>query len=284
MFYRFLGISLAVLLLPLFSGAQIIWDLSAAVDPGGRLTYRSLVAGVFPGLREDSKSGNLIMTSEAEFRRMGETERTVLPVGTRLASFSAVRVRGDGARYVVLMCEAETGATEVPGGGAAILAAFPEGQAQPLDTVDVKTDVLCFFGEEPPLSLGSEDAFSVVNHHFNSSQGYVDTLLAHVRGGRFQAIGSVFTLNVGGLCENSFREVLTWRAEKDAAAGPFKVVATVRLTRGPGEKDSPECLERKLKVRVDVFSETYRWDKGRQAYAAVGRGFQALDRFNQEKF
>jgi hypothetical protein len=144
--------------------------------------------------------------------------------------------------------------------------------------------MLCFFEENPLLSLGSDDAFLVVNHHFNSNQSYVDTSLFRVQDGRLRAIDSVLTLSVSGLCEKSFQETLAWRTEKDGDSLYPRIVATVTLTHGPGENESPECLERKIKPRRETFTETYRWDKAKRGFISDGRGFKGLDRFNRDNF
>jgi len=117
------------------------------------------------------------------------------------------RWRLDGS-YLVLLCTAETNATEVPGGGAEVLAVFQQGSAEPQDVADVKGDTFCSFGEKPELSIGPDDAFTIVNSHSNSNQGYLDTALFHVHQGRLRRIDSVFTLSVRGLCEKSFEETL----------------------------------------------------------------------------
>ena len=106
-----------------------------------------------------------------------------------------------------MLCSAETDDDAVPGGGAAVLAVFPEGSSEPQDVAEVKSDVLCFLGEQPLLAIGPDDSFTVVNHHFNSNQSYLDTARYHVHGGRLRLVDAVFTLSVQGVCDQSFREV-----------------------------------------------------------------------------
>ncbi|MGD0783989.1 MAG: hypothetical protein ABSA30_14160, partial [Candidatus Aminicenantales bacterium] len=245
------------------------------------LTFKELVSHIFKDVREDGASGNLVTSSEKALRRIGTRERTVLPAETPLTDFDSIRVRGDGRRYLILMIGAETEATEVPGGGAAIVAVFPEGSAEPQDMAEVKADRLCFFGETR-LGLGPDDAFTIVNHHSNSNQAYLITELYRIQGGRFQLIDSVFTLSATGLCENSLQEVLTWQTEPDGASSHPKIVAAVSVRQGPGEDETPECLERGIKPRKLTFSETYRWDKAKNRYSRGGNGFEALDRLNEK--
>ena len=279
------GLALAASSLPAFSSAgwtQNIKHLDDPVEKGSPLTYRKLIGGVFKDTREDPATGNLVTTAERVLRRIGTRERTILPAGTPLPFFEAIRIRADGRRYVILMIEAESDATDVPGGGAAVVASFPEGASEPQDVAEVKADRDCFFGGPPFLPLGPDDGFTIVNHHQNSSQTYLITGLFRIQGGRFQRIEEIFTLSAMGLCENSLQEILTWRTAPDTDSGRPRILATVAVTEGPGEEEDSECRERGIKPRKTVFAETYRWDKARNRYAAIGKGFEALVRLNEK--
>ena len=87
---------------------------------------------------------------------------------------------------------------------------------------------------------------------------------------------------MSGLCEQSFEEGLTWRTEQDGGAPYPKIVASVTLTHGPGKNESPKCLQRGVRPRQEKFTETYRWDKAKNGYTSGGKGFEALDRFNEK--
>ena len=275
-----LGVTMALLAAPGAARAETV-DLGDPVEKGSSITYGKLVTSIFKGAHEGKDSSKIVTGAEKVFRQIGTKERTVLPAGTPLTSFDAIRVRGDGRRYLVLLCTAETNATEVPGGGAEVLAVFPQGSAEPQDVADVKGDTFCSFGEKAELSLGPDDAFTIVNSHSNSNQAYLDTALFHVHQGRLRRIDSVFTLSVRGLCEKSFEESLAWRTEPDAACPYPKIVATVTLVHGPSKDEEAECPKRKSKARTETYSESYHWDKGQERYVSAGKGFEALERFNQ---
>lgn len=273
----------ALLALAVQARADQVKDLRAAVEKGSPLTYEELVLSIFLGATPGNDPNTLVTKSEKTLRQIGTKDLTVLPAGTALTSFEVLRVRGDGRTYLVLLCGAETAATEIPGGGAAILAVFPPGGAEPLDTADVKEDVWCAFGEGfEPLSLGPDDAFTVTNGHSNSNQGYLQTALFHVHGGRLALIDSILTLSVHGAGENSFYEELAFRTEPDPSFAHRKVVATVTLIRGE-EYDAAGKMPSAGRPRK-VYSQTYRWDKAKDAYVGVGPGFAVLDKFNQDHF
>jgi len=279
------GIGLTASSLPAAASTSRIQDIKHLDDPiekGSPLSYRKLIGGVFKDTREDPATGNLVTTAERVLRRIGTRERTVLTAGTPLPFFESIRVRADGQRYVILMIEAESDATDVPGGGAAVVASFPEGASEPQDVAEVKADRDCYFGGPPFLPLGPDDGFTIVNHHQNSSQTYLITGLFRIQGGRFQRIDEIFTLSAIGLCENSLQEILTWRTAADGSSPYPRILAAVYVTEGPGEDEDPECRERGIKPRKTVFAETYRWDKARNRYAAIGKGFEALVRLNEK--
>jgi hypothetical protein len=264
--------------------AGSIPDLNAAVEPGSAITYAKLVASVFKGARPDSLTGEMVTASDKVLRRPGSKERTTVPAESGLESFEAIWVRGDGRRYLVMFWTAKTEATEVPGHDACILAVFPQGSAEPQDVAEVKTDMFCTLGQDPLPSLGPDDAFSVLNHHSNSNQSYLDTTLFHIHQGRLRVAASVFTLSVRGLCQDSFQEALTWRGEpRDGSPYP-RLLATVTLTSGPQGDERSGCPQGQRANRQKVFTGVFAWDKAKERYLAQGKGLEALDRFNQDRF
>lgn len=256
----------------------------AVAEKESGLDFVKLLDSVFKGIHEDAETNDLVTAAEKVLRRAGTRERSVLPEGTRFNSIEAITVRADGRRYTVLFCSAETVETEVPGGGAAILTVFPEGGAEALDVIEVKNDRFCSIDASRMLSLGPGDAFTITNSHHNSSQGYLNTTLFHIHGGRLQRVAEVSTLRLNGPCEKSFDEKLSWRTGNDPAAPWPKVIATVTLTMGIGKDDGGDCPGSRQGFRKQVFSQTYRWNKAKDFYVKEGKGFNALDRFNSRHY
>lgn len=289
------GACAAVLLILLFSAGTAAAAALPGVDSTGRIkdlevplaqdsgvTYQKLVAGVFKGVSRDAATGELVTAADKTLRRLGEKERTVVPAGTGLSEFSAFRVRGDNRTYIVLLLAAAAAESDIPGGGAAVLAVFPEGSAEPQDVADVKLDRSCSRGLV--FSLGNDDAFEISNSHHNSSQGYLITTLLHIRGGRFRKIAEVLTLSVNsGECKTSFTEDIAWSTEPEAG-GPYPaVVAKVTLTTGAPEGGT--CTSAgKFRRSIKTYSETYRWSSAKERFIPDGKGFKELDRFNQRNF
>ena len=81
----------------------------------------------------------------------------------------------------------------------------------------------------------------------------------------------------------TLEKIKTLAAER-AARGeqPLTVLVLPDCGRGPDEEEDSECRERGIKPRKTVFAETYRWDKARNRYAPIGKGFEALVRLNEK--
>ena len=260
-----------------------VQDINSPVEKGSSITFRKLAESVFKGVHQELGTENLVTDSEKVLRRPGTKERTVLPEGTKLNSFEAIRVRGDGRRYIVTFWTADNVETDIVGGGAAILAVFPEGSSEPQDVAEVKSDRFCSI-EDSLFPIGPDDAFTITNSHHNSSQGYLNTSLFHVHQGRLQRIAEIFTLRLNTICKDSFEEQLTWRTEPDAGSPYPKVVATVKLTHGISEEDGGSCPKGKAGFRREEFSAIRRWDKAKEIFVLEGKGLDALERFNSKNF
>jgi hypothetical protein len=256
-----------------------IQDLETPVRQGSKVTYRDLVASVFKGVRQDG-SGSWVTAEEKVLRRVGEKERTIVPAGTPLSAFRTVPVRGDGTTYLLMVCEAEGSFSETPASGAFVLAAFPEGGAEPTDVADMAADRFTGLAMESAPALGPDDSFAIANSHHNSNQGYLITDLFHIRGGRIRKIVSVFTLSLNGMCEKSFREEVTFQAEEDPGLPYPKVNATVTLEKGPSEVERDSCPRSKRVLRREVYRGTCRWDKAKGRYGPPDKGLAKIERFN----
>jgi len=259
-----------------------VQDINSPVEKGSNITFRKLADSVFKGVHQELGTENLVTDSERVLRRPGTKERTVLPEGTKLNSFEAIRVRGDGRRYIVTFWTADD-VKDIVGGGAAILAVFPEGSSEPQDVAEVKSDRFCSI-EDSLFPIGPDDAFTITNSHHNSSQGYLNTSLFHVHQGRLQRIAEVLTLRNNFTCKDSIEEQLTWRTEPDAGSPYPKVVATVKLTHGISEEDGGDCPKGKAGFRKEEFSAIRRWDKAKKVFVLEGKGLDALERFNNKNF
>jgi len=265
---------------------QLVTGLASGLDEpvsaGSKLTVRALVAKLFKGVNDDEAAEGLLTASEVVLRQIGVKDRTVVPAGSKISSVETLGVRGDGKRYVVLLVIVESEETFVPGGGAAVLAAFPEGSGEPQDVAEVKADVFCSLGEPATLALGPDDGFLVTNSHSNSSQGYLITGLYQIRGGRIRLIDSVFTLRSRGSCAYSFEQQLTWTTEAVKGSAYPKIVATVTMTPIVEEGEEPDCPEGEKPVKREVFSGSWRFDKEKNRYVPADGNLDRLQKLNME--
>lgn len=261
--------------------AELLADLDAPVSAGSKLTWSTLVGKALRGVRVDAKSGERLTARELVLRRIEEEERTVVPEGSPVSSVEAVWARGDGKRYVVLLIGVKSDEIPVPGGGATLLAAFPEGSAEPQDVADVKEDVFCSFDEPATIALGPDDGVLVSSSHHNSSQGYQQSALYHVKGGRLRKVDSIFTLRARGACGSSFEEELTWKAQPEKGTPYPTVVASVTLTPTKAEPEE-QCEGTENPIGPETFSAIYRFDDATGRYELAGGNMEKLERFNMD--
>lgn len=241
---------------------------------------KNRLKAVFKGAVVEPKSGDILTVSEQAIPNIDSKEVTELPAQSRFTEFDARLVRSDGKQYLVTLWNAETDATEVPGGGAAILAVFPVHSDKALDVVSVKADRFTFFGEQMPPRLGNHETFIIGNSHHNSSQGYLISSLFHIHRGKLQQIDAVFTLSAHGLCE-SFSEVLSWKSLKHRGSVYPPFIATVNLVAKSENSDDESCAKQKP-VHSRVFTKTYRWNKRQQRYEGDNKEFDMLEKFNEK--
>lgn len=275
-----LALACLLLAVPREVAARPVEDLDAPVAAGSKITWRALVAKALRGLDEDAATGARTTKKELVLRRIGETERTVVPAGSPVASVEAIDVRGDGARWVVLLVGVESADGDIPGGGAAVLAAFPAGRTEPQDVADVKEDIFASFAEPETIALGPDDAFLVRSSHHNSSQGYAITALHQIEGGRLRRVDSIFTLRSRDACGGGFEQTLGWAVKKERGEHPA-LVATVTLA--PIERDAAaECEEGAVAVERRSFMAVYRYDAATKRYARSGGDIDELEQFNED--
>jgi hypothetical protein len=237
------------------------------------------------GNKVDDSISDFVLQHEKVLRIPGTSKtRAVLPTGTRLSEPQAMTVRSQGKTFTLLLWTGERPEAPAGNGGGfgdevAVLAVFPEGSLEASDVAEVKGDRETSFHKGP--TLGDEDAFTVLNAHHNSSQGYLATDLFHLRDGRLRRIDSLFTLSANSGCEQpSFEETLRWRIEPDGV-NPPRIVALRDLIHSPKSMQNEDC-EHKPKTRVEHFQDSYRWDARQNRYQREGGNSGKLDKWNQQ--
>ncbi|MDS4058414.1 MAG: hypothetical protein RKP73_07565 [Candidatus Contendobacter sp.] len=236
---------------------------------------------IFLGAAKDEEE-NLALTQDKALRMPGTSKtRATLPKGTTLGSPESLDVRSEGKQFKLLLWEGTRPDGGEDGGfgeSVAVLAVFPEGSIEPIDVAEIKQDRDTALGKR--INLGDDDAFTVLNAHHNSNQGYAITDLFHLREGRLRHIANLFTLSSNCCCGESFKEELHWRVEPDGTNLP-RIVATIELTQAP--KEFTEGCDRKPKPQVESFKNVYRWDAMKQRYLHEGGNSSRLDKWNQQR-
>lgn len=255
--------------------AAAVEDLDTPVAPGSNLTFARLGQAVFRGVARDEAAGGWAITTEKVLRQPATKERVTLPAGARIGSVEFFRVRGGGRTFLVTVWSVAA-QIEYPGDRATVLAVFPDGAEEPTDVASVQTDVFCSVKYKELLDLGPDQAFAVYNRHSNSNQSYMDSGLYHIVDGRLRRIASVFTLDVRMDCGNTFFEILRFGVSPRPGSDRPDVTATVALS------PRTDCPGGKTSIRPKTFRETYRFDPGQKRYLPLGKGFAALDAWNEK--
>lgn len=255
--------------------AAPVEDLDTAVAPGSDLTYARLGQAVFRGVARDEAGGGWAITADKVLRQPATRERVTLPAGAKVGSVESFRVRGGGRVFLVTVWTVAA-QIEYPGDRATVLAVFPDGQGEPTDVASVQTDVFCSVQTKELFDLGPDQGFAIYNRHSNSNQSYMDSGLFHIVDGRLRRIASVFTLDVRMDCGSTFFEVLRFGVSPRPGSDRPDVTATVALS------PRADCPGGKTSVRPRTFRETYRFDPAHKGYLPLGKGFAALDAWNEK--
>ncbi len=238
------------------------------------------VKTVFKNVQTDANTGFLITETEQDIPDMDSDELTTLPAKTQITEFYGKQIQSDGQKYLVTLWNAQDSNDDSPGGGAAILAVFSDKDDEPLDLINVKTDISASLSERPSLVLGKNEIFVLNNGHFNAGENYLDSSLFRIHQGKLQKIDSIFTFSTLGLCE-SVSETLTWKAAKAPPSAYPPFTATVTLEKKSQHSKDKSCARKKASSRR-VFSKTYHWNAKKLRYEGSNKEFDELQRINEQ--
>jgi hypothetical protein len=244
-------------------------ELSSAVPGHPDVTYLDLANMVVPVLAG---------TSPIKIRPIsGEADDEAPPSTGDLSSAAVLDIKAGGKERLAMLFD--LGQASDSAEGFALLALYDlAGKPKLLDAVNVATDRITFFREPARLSIGAgDDAIVITSTHFNSSQGYVSTLLLMVRDDRFKLVDTI----------NTFDENYCYRRTQDLA---FKTLADGRLYAAikatvtdatvPGEG----CEDEQPKASSRKISVTYRWSKKGSRHVPNSKAFERLSAENAKRF
>lgn len=240
-------------------------------------------AGMLFG-KGDLENSLFILKEEKTLPIPGTSEdESVLPEGSTLEAPSALNIQSQGKSYVVFLWEGTRSQGDSDTSYAekvSVLGVFPQNSSVPTDAADVKSDQLTFFGEGALLKLGSDDAFTLINHHANAGQPYYANTLYHIFNGKLSRIAEIFTLGVMSGGADSFREELQWKVKPGSQGAHPDVIASVLLVHAPAEYQ--EEGEEKQKETRETFEETYTWKNSKACYVDSGGNMDRLEAWNEQ--
>ena len=241
------------------------------------VTYLDLLRLVMPGIAVSGStySGGRQPTGIRNLEGLDEGDVGLAPAG--LLHLAAVPVRSGGMDRMVLLVD--FGETEYSV-GFAILALFDvAGEPRLLDAADIASGRWTSFMDPVRLSVGTgDDVLVTQSTHHNSSQGYANVALIHVRNDRFELVDTIAMLS-DRHC--AFERSQSLAIEQGAGEPLAEIVATVTelttLTEECDGRAGPEPGSRTITV-------TYRWDPAAQRYAPDSDALELLARENEERF
>jgi hypothetical protein len=275
---------LACLLLPYLlaaAEAQAVSfpELNSAVPGHQDVTYLDLAKMIVPDLSAGD-DGFYTGSAPIEMRHvLGGDEGGSPPETINLPNAAVLPIKAGGKDRLTMLFD--LGQTEDSAEGFAVLALYDlADKPKLLDAVDVGTDRNSYFRDPGKLALGpGDDALITMSMHFNSSQGYVSTILILVRDDRFEPIDQINTFDEN-VCAYKRTQDLSFQAlgvEKPYA--PIKITLT-DATAPSGEsceEPAPEAVSRGISV-------TYRWDKAKSRYLKDSDAFEKLSAENAKRF
>jgi hypothetical protein len=264
---------LLLLTCPAAASAQTVINLDgfeASVPGNSRITYLDLVRKVFPDAREKEDGGGLQAGKSVAISHLfGDYKERLIEGVMSIDGASALRIKNGGGHQLLLLIEVSSRDDALfQWGGMSVLALFSTaGEAKLLDAVDVRADRFTFFAEQQPLLRihPERDAVLVVNHHFNSGDGYLAYSLIAFVDNRLKDVFEEMPLLVGdNHCGTNFTETPRFKVLNNPAGGYSRLRLTITLRKEAG---GPTC-ERPTKGYTRYFNYLLAWQPSRKRYVA----------------
>jgi hypothetical protein len=275
---------LACLLLPCLWTAALAQavgfpELSGAIPGHQDVTYFDLAKMVVPDLKAGD-DGFYKGSAPIEMRDiLGGDDGGSPPETINLPNAAVLAIKAGGKERLTMLLD--LGQAQDSAEGFAVLALFDlTGKPKLLDAVNVGTDQSTYFRDPGKLAVGpDDDALITMSTHFNSNQGYVDTILIQVRGDRFEPIDQINTFDEN-VCAYKRTQDLSFQAPGDERPYAAIKVTVTDATMPSGEsceEPAPEAVSRGISV-------TYRWDKAKSRYVKDSDAFEKLSAENAKRF
>ena len=204
---RTIPIVVACLLLAAGQGSAAAAELHDPVTGRADLTYNDLIKLMVTDLPTADSAGEPSAQSIARYRHIEGKDAETEPRGpVAVKYFSPLEIRADGAHRLLIL--ADLGESDMSAAEFVLLGLFDAAAKKPklLDLIEVGTDRLTGFADQPLLPLGrGSDLIVVRSEHLDAGEDYVDTELIFVRNGRFALAAAALTFSYA-TCIYQFEE------------------------------------------------------------------------------
>jgi hypothetical protein len=271
--------AIVCLVLAAAQGSVAATELQGQVVGRTDLTYYDLLKLMVTELPPPAGTGDPVAVTIAPYRHIEGKAAKTEPAGpVAVKYFSPLEVRADGARRLLIL--ADLGDSDMSAAEFALLGLFDVAAGKPkvVDLVEVGTDRLTGFADEPLRPLGpGADLIIVRSEHFDAGMDYVNTEVVFVRNGRFALAAATPTFSYS-TCIYQFDEVplIETRLGRPYNSVQFAVGETLRLRDWRAACD-PGKIPRPFTRTVGA---TYCWDAHRRAFGTASTELKELTKLN----
>ncbi|SFN72554.1 hypothetical protein SAMN03159463_00414 [Mesorhizobium sp. NFR06] len=254
-------------------------ELNSSIPGHQGATYFDLAKMIVPDLAAGD-DGFYKGSTPIEMRHiLGGDEGGSPPETISLPNAAVLAIKAGGKDRLAMLFD--LGQAQDSAEGFAVLALYDlADKPKLLDTVNVGTDQNTYFRDPGKLALGpGDDALITMSTHFNSNQGYVDTILIQVLGDRFEPIDQINTFDEN-VCAYKRTQDLSFQAPGDERPYAAIKVTVTDATMPSGES----CEEPAPATASRDISVTYRWDEAKSRYIKDSDAFEKLSAENEKRF
>jgi hypothetical protein len=277
---RPIAVPIVCLLFAALFGTASAAELDDKVAGRADLTYYDLVKLIVTDLPPADSKGEPSAHEIAPYRHIGGKGAKTGPAGPVAVKYiSPLEVHSGGARRLALL--ADLGDSDMAVAAFVLLGLFDlSGKPKLLDLVEVGSDRLTGFADDPVHALGSgSDLIIIHSEHFDAGMDYVNTELVLVRNDRFELAASVSTFGYS-TCIYTFTETprIDTRPGRPYKSILLAVRETLRVQDDHGNCDGAK--EPRPFTRTP--SATYRWNARRRTFVTTSTELENLEKLNMK--
>jgi hypothetical protein len=251
----------------------------------GGVTYLDLIRRIFPDAEMNERRNATARTTIPLNHLSGDYAGQAFSGEMELSGVDSLWLRSGNRKQLLLMIHAAgRGEQLFDWGEISVLALYQlEPSVKLLDAAEVQTDRITFFWSKDeremtfPISAQG-NAVIIANHHFNSSQGYLNLTLVSTENNRLENIFEFPILLNEKACGDTFDQTPTISVMKNAKSrAHFNLAVEVKVVKQP---DDEGCEKR----TGGYYKSLLVWNASKRRYESMGNALARLEKFNEKRF